>query len=237
MGLNFYAPPASKALVSLVLLSLLSGCTGQELGGREKGALTGAALGAGLGAIVGNQTGHSGAGIAIGSAIGALSGGILGNEIDNIDAQVADKESRIAEQERQIQENQRLLNELRKRGADVRSTERGVVINLPDVLFEFDKAQLTEEARRTVADISAELRQLPERHISVEGHTDSVGTLVYNQRLSEGRARNVAEALLANGIPRKQVATVGYGETDPIASNSTPRGRQRNRRVEIIIEN
>jgi len=226
-----------KKLLRLLFCICLIGCESQRLGNREKGALGGAALGAGLGAIVGNQVGSSGAGIAIGSAFGALSGAMIGNELDNSQAAIDAGSDRLAEQERVLEENRRLIEELRRGGMDVRETDRGVVVNLPDVLFEFGSAEMTGEARSNASRIADVIRDAGPRHVSIEGHTDSVGTLGYNQRLSEDRARSVAGALTANGIPRRQISTRGFGETDPIASNSTAQGRQRNRRVEVIIEN
>ena len=225
-------------LRSIVLLTLLvAGCENTQFGAREKGALTGGAIGAGLGAIIGNQAGSTGAGIATGSAIGALSGGIIGNDIDNQDQAQNARSQQLDEQDRQIEENRRLIEELRSRGTDARLTKRGVVINLPDVLFEFDRATLTQSARRTCGEIGEVLRSSPARHISVEGNTDSVGSLNYNQRLSEDRARNVADELVNNGVPRRDISVIGYGETRPIASNKTEAGRERNRRVEVVIEN
>ena len=216
---------------------VLGGCESGQFKAREAGALSGAALGAGLGAIIGNQTGSTGAGIAIGSAIGGLSGGLIGNSIDSTNARIDDTDRRLSEQDRQIAENKRLIAELRSQGADARITDRGVVVNLPDVLFEFDSARLTAGAGRTARQIARVVGEQKGRHIAVEGHTDSLGTAAYNQRLSEARARSVADELVVNGIPRGRIATRGFGESRPIASNNSSDGRQRNRRVEVIIEN
>lgn len=225
-------------LVGLVVgMVVLAGCEGAQFRSREAGALSGAALGAGLGAIIGNQTGSTGAGIAIGSAIGGLSGGLIGHSLDATDDQIAETDRRLSEQDRQIAENKRLIAELRARGADARVTDRGVVVNLPDVLFEFDSSRLTADASRTVREIAAVLREQGRRHISVEGHTDSLGTVAYNERLSAARAQAVADRLIASGVPRSGLVARGYGESRPIASNSSPEGRQRNRRVEVIVEN
>ena len=227
-----------RRLVCVVAAVVIAtGCENAQFGAREKGALGGAAVGAGLGAIVGNQTGHPGAGVAIGSAIGAVSGGLIGQGIQNTDDEIAARQQRIDEQQRQLDENRRLIEELRSRGADVRMTERGVVVNLPDVLFAFGKADLTSSAGSTVREIASVVRGYNGRRIAVEGHTDSVGGVAYNQRLSEDRARSVASALTRQGVPRSVLSVRGFGETDPIASNSTDEGRTRNRRVEVIIEN
>lgn len=226
-----------SAVQAAVLAALLCSCQSTDFRAREKGALAGGALGAGLGAIIGNQTGSTGAGIAIGSAFGALSGALIGNEMDNQQAALDDRQGRIDEQDRALQENRRLIQELRNQGVDVRETRRGVVVNLPDVLFDFDRSALTPSARHTVQDIAQAIKDRGPRRISVEGHTDSVGTVPYNQRLSEDRARSVSHELVNNGIPRSNISTRGYGERDPIASNNSASGRQRNRRVEIVIEN
>lgn len=220
-----------------VLLVVSAGCEGRGLSRRESGALAGGALGAGLGAIVGNQVGSSGAGIAIGAAIGAASGALMGNSLDNSHDAMDETDRTLERQERELEENRRLIQQLKSRGADVRETSRGVVVNLPDVLFEFDSARLAGSARSTVRDIAEVAAQAGGRTISVEGHTDSVGTSEYNQRLSENRARAVAAELTAQGVPRSRLKTRGYGEGDPIASNRTDSGRARNRRVEVIIEN
>jgi outer membrane protein OmpA-like peptidoglycan-associated protein len=216
---------------------LLSACQNNRIGATEVGALGGAAAGAGLGAIIGSRSGNAGAGVAIGSAVGALGGAIAGGQIDRTDRRIDERERRIEEQQRQLEENRRLLEELRERGIDVRNSERGVVVNLPDVLFEFGKSDLTPGARSTAREITNVLLRAPSRHISVEGHTDSVGTIDYNYRLSDARAKNVAAALEQNGLPRGAISTRALGETEPLASNNSEAGRRRNRRVEVIIEN
>ncbi len=227
-----------KKIIALFSICLLLGCENQGgLRARDAGALGGAAIGAGLGAIVGNQTGSSGAGIAIGSAIGALSGGLIGNSVDKQNDTLEARRQRLDEQDRQLKENRKLIEELRSKGADARGTSRGVVVNLPDVLFQFGSARLTQGAEGTVREIARVVGDTTDRHISVEGHTDSVGTFAYNQRLSDDRARAVSVELIANGVARKRITSRGFGEGDPVASNNTEEGRQRNRRVEVIIEN
>jgi OOP family OmpA-OmpF porin len=96
---------------------------------------------------------------------------------------------------------------------------------------------LTPGAQRTAREIAEVVIDQKSRRISVEGHTDSLGTAAYNERLSEARARAVANTLVNSGIPRNRVDSRGFGEGRPIATNSSPEGRQRNRRVEVILEN
>lgn len=228
---------AKLRLLPLLLAVHLPGCANTSLGATEYGALGGATAGAGLGAIIGHQTGNAGAGVAIGSAAGALSGALIGGQIDRQDREIDIRRRRIDQQEAMIAENARLIQELRQRGIDVRDSDRGVVVNLPDVLFEFGRADLTPTARRTVSEIAQVIQRAPSRKILIEGHTDSVGTIAANYRLSDARARQVARALEASGIARRSISIQALGETTPIATNNTDEGRRRNRRVEVIIEN
>jgi len=117
-------------------------------------------------------------------------------------------------------------------------------VNLPDVLFEFGKANLTSGAREKARDIAGVLaNQAKGRRVSIEGHTDSVGTDAANQALSERRAGSVASALESEGLGKDRISTTGYGKRYPVAPNKNtdgtdnPSGRAKNRRVEVIIEN
>jgi outer membrane protein OmpA-like peptidoglycan-associated protein len=118
---------------------------------------------------------------------------------------------------------------------ETRETARGLIVNVSDVLFDFDKATLRAGAREKLARVAGILLTQPALNIAVEGHTDSVGTDSYNQRLSEQRAGSVRDYLLRQGIEPGTVATAGFGETQPIVSNNTAAGRQQNRRVEIVV--
>jgi outer membrane protein OmpA-like peptidoglycan-associated protein len=133
------------------------------------------------------------------------------------------------------EENLRLIDELRQRGIDVRESDRGVVINLPDVLFASGRSELTKRAQEIISEISQILQRAPSRSLSVEGHTDSVGNIEYNYHLSKSRAEQVAGALQINGIPLNLISVVAFGETTPIATNRTDLGRRQNRRVEVVI--
>lgn len=116
-------------------------------------------------------------------------------------------------------------------------TDRGMVLTLGDVLFATGKADLAPGAKQTIDHLAAFLAKYPERKVRIEGHTDSVGSDEYNLTLSDRRAQAVKLALLERGIAFGRIATMGYGKTRPIADNSTEGGRQKNRRVEIIIMN
>ena len=228
---------AGRRSIFLPIIAILIGCAPGQVNKTTTAGVAGGALGAGLGAIVGNQTGHAGAGVAIGSAMGVLGGALIGNQLDQQDRQNEQLAGQINRNQELLDENRRLIEELRTRGADVRSSSRGVVINLPDILFEFDRANLTPEAHRTLGEISEVLRDVKGRPLAVEGHTDAVGRVTYNKDLSNRRAESVARELARAGVPTSQMRTTGYGEGSPIATNNTPEGRARNRRVEVIIEN
>jgi outer membrane protein OmpA-like peptidoglycan-associated protein len=116
-------------------------------------------------------------------------------------------------------------------------TDRGIVLTIGDVLFAFDKADLNASAQNSMDKIAAFLHEKRNRNLLVEGHTDSVGSEEYNQRLSEQRAASVKGALVKRGIAGERIVTVGYGKKHPLASNDTAAGRQQNRRVEAIILN
>ncbi len=116
-----------------------------------------------------------------------------------------------------------------------RDSARGLIVNMSDVLFDFNQSTLKPGAKEKLAKISGILLAYPTLHLSVEGHTDSIGTDEYNQTLSEKRADAVRDYLTSNGIPMANVQAVGMGKADPVASNDTAAGRQQNRRVEMVV--
>jgi outer membrane protein OmpA-like peptidoglycan-associated protein len=118
-----------------------------------------------------------------------------------------------------------------------RKTDRGVIIPVEDVLFEFGRAELRPEARSHLARIAALLRDYPERDLLVEGHTDDVGSDTFNVGLSERRAASVLGFLAAAGISPRRMAARGLGESQPLATNATDEGRSLNRRVELVVLN
>jgi outer membrane protein OmpA-like peptidoglycan-associated protein len=118
---------------------------------------------------------------------------------------------------------------------ETRETARGLIVNLSDVLFDTGSATLKPGAREKLARVAGILLSHPDLKLQIEGHTDSVGDADYNQRLSESRADSVRAYLVAQGIAATSVTTAGFGETQPVASNDTPAGRQQNRRVELVV--
>ena len=118
---------------------------------------------------------------------------------------------------------------------ETRDTARGLVVNVGDVLFDTARYTLRAPAREALAKVSGIVLAYPGLRLTIEGHTDSVGTTDFNQRLSEERADSVRDYLVQQGLRLDSMSAVGLGEAVPVADNGTPDGRQRNRRVEIII--
>ena len=127
------------------------------------------------------------------------------------------------------------LDEALSHVAETRNSARGVIVNLPDILFDVDKATLKQEARLVLAKLSGILLILHELNLRVEGHTDSTGSAAHNQGLSERRAGSVVDFMAEQGIGAERMQAVGYGLTKPIADNDSVEGRRKNRRVEIVI--
>jgi outer membrane protein OmpA-like peptidoglycan-associated protein len=108
-------------------------------------------------------------------------------------------------------------------------------VNMSDVLFDTGKYSLRPLAREKLAKVAGIVSGHPGLRLDVEGHTDSVGGDDYNQRLSEQRGAAVRDYLTQEGMPVSSVTAKGYGKTQPVASNDTAKGRQQNRRVELVI--
>jgi outer membrane protein OmpA-like peptidoglycan-associated protein len=118
-----------------------------------------------------------------------------------------------------------------------RQTDRGMLVTLGDVLFEFGRAEIKPAAQASIAKLAHYLNQHPDRRILIEGFTDSVGSDSANMVLSQRRSQAVADALRAQGVDPTRIATRGYGEAYPVASNSSTSDRAMNRRVEVYISN
>ena len=118
---------------------------------------------------------------------------------------------------------------------ETRDTPRGLVVNMGDVLFDFGKYNLRPEAREKLARLSGIVLGHPGLNLAVEGYTDNVGTDEINMTLSQKRAEAVRSYLLEQGLADANVTAQGLGKSSPVADNSTPAGRQKNRRVEIVV--
>jgi outer membrane protein OmpA-like peptidoglycan-associated protein len=114
-------------------------------------------------------------------------------------------------------------------------TARGLIVNMSDVLFDTGKFTLKPTTREKLAKISGIVLAHPGLSLQIEGHTDSVGSDEMNQQLSERRADSVRDFLAEQGVPASSMTAKGFGKTQPVASNDTPDGRQKNRRVELVV--
>jgi len=116
-----------------------------------------------------------------------------------------------------------------------KDTARGLIVSMPDVLFDFNKYTLKPEARERLARISGIVLAYPDLHLNIEGYTDSIGSDEYNQTLSEKRAATVRDYLVTSGVSINNVIAQGFGKADPVADNSTAAGRKLNRRVDMVV--
>ena len=127
--------------------------------------------------------------------------------------------------------------EAQLRDMEAQQTERGLLVTLGDVLFAFNKADLSAQAAPRLDKLANFLKQFPDRKLLIEGYTDSTGSAGYNQELSERRANSVRAALVSAGVDPLRIVAQGYGKEFPVADNSSNSGRAQNRRVEVTISN
>jgi outer membrane protein OmpA-like peptidoglycan-associated protein len=203
-----------RSLTVVALAAAVASCQNSSYPNTFGGAAVGGLAGAGLGAIV--SGGNRGEGALIGGVIGALAGGAVGNYMDK---QQADLQRNLA-------------------GSGVGVNRRGnnLVLEIPgDVTFATDSATIRPGFYGTLDNVAASLNQYPKTYINVVGYTDNTGSADYNQRLSEARARSVADYLSSRGVYPPRINIGGGGESMPKASNASASGRQANRRVELTI--
>jgi outer membrane protein OmpA-like peptidoglycan-associated protein len=206
------AIPQKMYVICLAALTLFS--CGKPLTKTQKGAAIGTASGAAAGAIIGKAAGNTAMGAIIGAAVGGGAGAIIGHQMDK-QAKEIEREVPNAEVERQGE---------------------GIIVTFnSNVLFGFDRSDLTTQAKSTVNDLYTILEKYPNENVLVIGHTDNVGTDSYNQKLSERRASSVANYLITLGIDQGRITTKGMGETDPKVANDTEAHRAENRRVEFVL--
>ena len=207
-------------LASLAASLAIGGCTTDPDTGERRisktaiGGIGGALGGYLLGDLVGGRRDRTEK--LLGAGIGGLAGAGIGAYMDK--------------QERELRE--------RTRGTDVEVTRQGddLLLNIPSgINFAYNSANVQPQFQRTLDQVASTLGQYNQTYIDVYGHTDSTGSDAYNQTLSERRARSVADYLSSHGVQDARIATRGFGETQPIASNETEAGRAENRRVEIKI--
>ena len=210
-----------KYLVLLVVIALLvTGCAAPQ-NKAEEGTRKGAALGAIGGAVLGQVIGGNTQATLIGAGMGAVAGGAIGRSYGK----------KMDEQEAALRRQLAAIEAANiQRNADILA-----VTFRSDVLFDSGSATLKPGADEDIRIVSRVLNQYTETRIRVAGHTDSTGSATFNQQLSELRAANVKLALVNQGVHPSRIETVGFGQTAPLADNSSDTGRRLNRRVVITI--
>ena len=213
-------------LSALSIVLIATGCkTVKKTSNRNKGVVVGAAGGAVIGGVIGNNVGtknNTAMGAIIGAVVGGVAGGIIGSEMD-----------------RQAEE---IKTEIP--GAKVERVGEGINVtfdeNNPDgskagVYFATNKYSINANSKLALDKLQKIFAEYPETNIMIEGHTDDVGTEVYNSRLSKRRADAVGNALKAAGVSASRLIIHWYGETQPIVENNSDENRALNRRVQFVI--
>ena len=201
-------------LIGTVSAALMAGCspTG-EMTRAQQGALIGA-IG---GAVVGKNTGDKDKGHTIaGAVVGGLAGAAIGNYMD--------------QQEAALRQN------MQGTGVEVTRQDNNIVLTMPDAIT-FDTAQsgVKPQFYGVLNTLASTLNQFPETRVQIAGHTDNVGSDASNLQLSQQRANSVRTYLASTGVAAQRMQAVGYGESRPIADNSSDYGRAQNRRVEVTL--
>jgi outer membrane protein OmpA-like peptidoglycan-associated protein len=202
----------AAASLLTVAASGLTGCA--SLSKKQNGAVIGAAAGAAVGGAVGRSNGSTAKGAIIGAAVGGAAGAIIGHQMD--------------QQAKEIKQN--------IPGAVVERVGEGIQVTFASgLLYDFNSDVVRGEARENLRKLATSLDKYPNTELLIVGHTDSKGDESYNQSLAERRSAAAASYLGSAGVSRARVHTRGLGESEPVASNDSEDGRQRNRRVEVAI--
>jgi outer membrane protein OmpA-like peptidoglycan-associated protein len=199
---------------AFLMMSVLASAQSTE---PRKGGVIGAAAGGVVGGLIGNKVGKK-HGTAKGAIIGAVVGGAAGAAIGRyMDKQAAELQRDLA-------------------GAKVERVGEGIKITFDSgILFNTNSASLSSAARTNIDNLSQTLKKYKDTNILIEGHTDATGSDAYNQSLSERRAYSVRNYTASHGVAAERITTQGYGESQPVAENTTVSGKQANRRVEVAI--
>ena len=190
----------------------LSACA--SMSQKERGAVIGAGAGAAVGGVIGNQTGSTARGAIIGAVIGGAAGAVIGHQMD--------------QQAKEIDQS--------VPGATVERVGEGIQVTFASgLLFDFDSDRVRSDAAANLNELANSLNKFPNSDLLIVGHTDATGDDAYNMNLSQRRANSASAYLQSRGVPANRIRTSGRGEMEPVASNATEEGMQRNRRVEIAI--
>ncbi|SFU94062.1 OmpA family protein [Pontibacter akesuensis] len=179
-----------------------------------KGGLIGAGGGAVIGGLIGNRLGNTAAGAIVGAAVGGATGAVIGRRMD-----------KQAEELEKSMEN-----------ANVERVGEAIRVNFDSgILFQVNSAELSAAAKQDIQKLAKTLQDYQGTNVIIEGHTDNTGSYDLNQKLSERRAEAVAAYARSLGVDGSRLQAKGYSYDQPIADNTTAEGRQKNRRVEVII--
>lgn len=196
----------------LSAILIVSGCS--SLTKTQKGAAVGTAAGGTMGAVIGRASGNTALGAIIGAAVGGTVGAVIGHQMD-----------------KQAEEIKKTVPD-----AEVIRVGEGIVVEFSsNVLFAFDKSDLSNDAKNNLGKLVKILDSYPDTDIEVQGHTDSKGSEAYNLNLSKQRATAVTAYLESKGISHNRLSIKGFGESLPKYLNETAEGREKNRRVEFLI--
>lgn len=217
---TFFKQTALVALALTLVIGLGSCEATQNANNKQKGAVIGATGGAVLGAILGNNIGKGGNG-----ALGAVIGGVVGGGAGVLIGNKMDKQAQKIEQEIP--------------GAQVVRVDDGIVITFDEnsgVYFDTAKFNINTASQEILNKLANVLKEYPDTNVLVVGHTDSVGADEMNMTLSKNRAQSVTNYFVQNiGLSAGRFTTNWYGETAPVADNTTAEGRAKNRRVNLAI--
>ena len=196
----------------LMATVIFAGCS--SMNKTQKGAVAGTAAGGAMGAVIGKASGNTAMGAIIGAAVGGTTGAIIGNQMDKQAEEIAKNVP----------------------DAKVLRVGEGIVVEFSSaVLFGFDQSNLSNDAKTSLDKLVKVLDSYPDTDIEIQGHTDSKGSLTYNQALSERRASAVSGYLISKNVSVGRLTVVGFGENLPKYLNDTEEGRAQNRRVEFVI--
>jgi len=201
------------SLITLLSAALIfAGCS--SLNKTQKGGAVGAVAGGAMGAVIGKASGNTAMGAIIGATVGGATGAVIGHQMD-----------------KQAEEIKNTVPD-----AKVERVGEGIVVEFSsNVLFGFDKSNLSADAKMNLDKLVKVLNTYPDTDIQVQGHTDNSGSESYNQKLSVRRAGEVSDYLRNNSITTSRISIKGFGETTPKYNNETDNGQTQNRRVEFLI--
>jgi outer membrane protein OmpA-like peptidoglycan-associated protein len=156
-------------------------------------------------------------------------------QVDEARRRAQEAQQRAQQAETQQQQLRQQIRDQLNQVLETRDTARGLIVSMPDVLFDTSSATLKTTARERLAKVAGILLAHPDIQVEVDGYTDSTGDPMFNEQLSQQRAASVQSYLMQQGVPTSSISIHGFGQANPIASNDSAAGRQQNRRVELVV--